>query len=154
MFGSCLLLVLICCARLSLAAFGGHDLFTSLGQLNELWKNEKDVVRDMKDTIKRMEEIKDTFEKYIKSHEDTQLDQEPNFDYLGNPLNGYFLIRHVAFGWGEVRTKVFEAENATRAVFGKRRQIGSRNVHHIRRKAKGGGTRNSLYLVQFHFTVL
>lgn len=104
--------------KLSLAAYGGHDLFTSLGQLNELWKDDRVVVQDMKDTLVQMEKIKETFEKYIKSHEDTQLDQEPNFDFLGNPLNGYFLIRHVALGWGEVRTKMFEAENATRKVFG------------------------------------
>ena len=113
--GICLLFF----AKLGLAAYGGHDLFTSLGQLNELWKNDKSVVQDMKDVIAHMDDIKDTFEKYIKSHEDAQLDQEPNFEYLGNPLNGYFLIRHVAFGWGAVRTKVFEAENATRQAFGK-----------------------------------
>ena len=57
--------------------------------------------------------------RYIESHKATKLDQEPNFDYLGQPLNGYFMIRHVALGWAEIRENVFKAENKTREIFGK-----------------------------------
>ena len=56
--------------------------------------------------------------RYIDSHESVRLNQSPNFDYLGQPINSYFLIRHVALGWNEIRTKVFHAENATRHIFG------------------------------------
>ena len=56
--------------------------------------------------------------RYIDSHESVNLNQSPNFDYLGQPINSYFLIRHVALGWNEIRTKVFDAENATRRIFG------------------------------------
>ena len=52
-----------------------------------------------------------------------KLDQAPNFDYLGQPINSYFLIRHVALGWDKVRTKGFQAENATRSIFGKSTQM-------------------------------
>lgn len=102
---------------LTFGAYGGHDLFTSLGQLNELWKNERTVVQDMENAITHMDEIKESFKRYIASHKDTELDQEPNFDYLGQPLNGYFMIRHVALGWAEIREKVFVAENKTREIF-------------------------------------
>ena len=58
-------------------------------------------------------------QRYIESHKAMKLDQEPNFDYLGQPLNSYFLIRHVAMGWGDIRRDVFQAENATRNIFGR-----------------------------------
>jgi hypothetical protein len=47
----------------SKCSYGGHDLFTSLGQLNELWKNERAVVADMEEAIGRMEDIKESFKK-------------------------------------------------------------------------------------------
>ena len=37
------------------AAYGGHDLFTSLDQLKELWKNELKVVDHMKELINKMD---------------------------------------------------------------------------------------------------
>ena len=58
--------------------------------------------------------------RYIRSHESAKLNQEPNFDYLGQPLNSYHLIKHVALGWEEIREKVFKVENKTREAFGKR----------------------------------
>ena len=32
-------------------AFGGHDLFTSLSQLEVLWRNEHEIVRKMEDAM-------------------------------------------------------------------------------------------------------
>ena len=55
--------------------------------------------------------------RYIDSHESVELNQEPNFRYLGQPINSYFLLRHVALGWDEIRTRAFDAENATRKIF-------------------------------------
>ena len=37
------------------ATVGGHDLFTSLAQLEVLWKNEMQVVDVMENAIKKME---------------------------------------------------------------------------------------------------
>lgn len=37
------------------ADFGGHDLFTSLAQLEVLWHNERTVVEDMKQMIEANE---------------------------------------------------------------------------------------------------
>jgi hypothetical protein len=44
------------------ADFGGHDLFTSLAQLEVLWKNEREVVEDMKDIIKKLDRAKKSLE--------------------------------------------------------------------------------------------
>ena len=59
------LFVIICTVLIgtALGNYGGHDLFTSLGQLNELWKNEKEVVKDMEEAIERLGEIKESLEK-------------------------------------------------------------------------------------------
>ena len=37
------------------------------------------------------------------------LNQTPNYDYLGHPLNAYHLIRHVASGWNYLAKKQFES---------------------------------------------
>ena len=37
------------------ASVGGHDLFTSLAQLEVLWKNEMTVINTMEDAIRKME---------------------------------------------------------------------------------------------------
>jgi len=39
-------------------AFGGHDLFTSLAQLEVLWHNDREVVKDMESIIKKLDELK------------------------------------------------------------------------------------------------
>ena len=41
--------------NLAIAVFGGHDLFTSLAQLEVLWQNDKIVVNQMEEVIKKME---------------------------------------------------------------------------------------------------
>lgn len=45
------------------AAFGGHDLFTSLAQLEVLWHNDREVVKDMEVMIKKMDKAKKSLEK-------------------------------------------------------------------------------------------
>ena len=45
--------------------------------------------------------------RYVNSHKIHQLDQEPNFDYLGHPLDAYHFVRHVATGWERIRNKIF-----------------------------------------------
>ena len=37
------------------ASVGGHDLFTSLAQLEVLWKNEMQMIKTMEDAIRKME---------------------------------------------------------------------------------------------------
>ena len=37
--------------------------------------------------------------RYVKTHYMHNLNQTPNFNHLGHPLNAYHLIRHVASGW-------------------------------------------------------
>ena len=38
-----------------MAAFGTHDLFTSLAQLKQLWINERTVISDLENLIKKLE---------------------------------------------------------------------------------------------------
>ena len=44
-----------CLAGYGDGAYGGHDLFTSLDQLKELWKNELKVVDHMKELINKLD---------------------------------------------------------------------------------------------------
>ena len=40
--------------------------------------------------------------RYIKNHHLHKLNDNPNFDYLGHPVNAYHFIRHVASGWKRI----------------------------------------------------
>lgn len=42
----------------SYADVGGHDLFTSLAQLEVLWQNEMEVVQVMQDTLNKLDKAK------------------------------------------------------------------------------------------------
>ena len=44
--------------------------------------------------------------RYIESHKELQLDQGPNYKFLGHPINAYHFIRHVASGWQEVQNHI------------------------------------------------
>jgi len=85
---------------------GGQDLFTSLAQLEVLWHNDIKVVKEMEEAIRKMETIINTFKAYVKNHQIHQLNQTPNYDYLGHPVNAYHFIRHVASGWASVLDEV------------------------------------------------
>ena len=40
--------------------------------------------------------------RYVQTHYMQNLNQTPNYDYLGHPINSYHLIRHVASGWNNI----------------------------------------------------
>ena len=40
--------------------------------------------------------------RYLENHDLHQLNDTPNLDYLGHPINAYHFIRHVASGWKRI----------------------------------------------------
>ena len=48
-------IIILASMELSMAAFGTHDLFTSLAQLKQLWINERTVISDLENLIKKLE---------------------------------------------------------------------------------------------------
>ncbi len=88
------------------ADVGGHDLFTSLAQLEVLWKNEMEIVPIMQEAIVKMERATKALQSYVESHQALKLDQGPNYDFLGHPVNAYHFVRHVASGWQKVQDNV------------------------------------------------
>ncbi len=101
-------------------AFGGHDVFTSLAQLRQLWRSDRDAVARMELAADNLESMSRVLRRYARDHRALSLhESDPNFSFLGHPLNAYLLVRHVALGWEEVRTNVFQMENDTRQIFGK-----------------------------------
>ena len=51
--------------------------------------------------------------RYVESHKKLELNQEPNVDYLGHPINGYNLIKHAAMGWKNFHFKINPHLNET-----------------------------------------
>lgn len=49
------------------ASVGGHDLFTSLAQLEVLWQNEMEVVKAMEGAISKMDAAQKALKEYKKS---------------------------------------------------------------------------------------
>ena len=47
------------------------------------------------------------------------MDEEPNFDFLGHPINSYHLVRHVALAYEHVASKVIPLQNSTKEFIGK-----------------------------------
>ena len=43
--------------------------------------------------------------RYVNSHHLNKLDQEPNLEYLGHPLDAYHFVRHVASNWERLRSE-------------------------------------------------
>ena len=56
--------------------------------------------------------------RYIKSYHDLRLNEEPNFEFLGHPINSYHLVRHVAFAYEHVAAKVGPVVNSTKEFLG------------------------------------
>ena len=49
-------IIILASMELSMAAYGTHhDLFTSLAQLKQLWINERTVISDLENLIKKLE---------------------------------------------------------------------------------------------------
>lgn len=47
------------------ADVGGHDLFTSLAQLEVLWHNDKSAVAIMEQAIKKLDETSQALKEYV-----------------------------------------------------------------------------------------
>ena len=81
------------------AKYGNNDFFTSLEAMRRLWVEEKAFVTHLESSIESLKTILPVFERYITNHKKLELDQEPNVEYLGHPINAYNLIKHSALGW-------------------------------------------------------
>ena len=81
------------------ARYGNNDIFTSLEAMRRLWIEEKEFVNNLESAIENLKTIMPVFERYITNHKKLELNQEPNVDYLGHPINAYNLIKHSALGW-------------------------------------------------------
>ena len=49
----------------------------------------------------------------LTNHEKLELNQEPNVEYLGHPINAYNLIKHSALGWAMFHEDVIPKLNET-----------------------------------------
>ncbi len=49
---------------------------------------------------------------YISEYESLGLNETPNYDFLGHPINAYLFVRHVAHGWHRIHTAVTESPNS------------------------------------------
>lgn len=98
-----ILFAIALCLKTANCGFGGHDLFTSLSQLEVLWRNEHEIIKSMQNAIGINENVTNAMQGYIKEHKRLSLDVDPNYDFLGHPLNSYFFIRHVANGWTKIK---------------------------------------------------
>ena len=47
---------------------------------------------------------------YVSEHKRLSLDAEPNYEFLGHPLNSYFFIRHVAHGWNKIKASLKDVD--------------------------------------------
>ena len=92
------------------ANVGGHDLFTSLAQLEVLWHNEHEIIKLMENAISKMERATKALKDYILSHKQLHLDEKPNYEFLGHPINAYHFVRHVASRWKDIQNEVIGNE--------------------------------------------
>lgn len=96
---SCLLILTLFLSAAS-GEYGNNDLFTSLEAMRRLWTEEKLFIAKMETTIENLKEALPIMEKYVENHKKLMLDQEePNVNYLGHPINSFYLIKHSAIGW-------------------------------------------------------
>ena len=56
----------------------------------------------------------------MKNHKKLELDQEPNVEYLGHPINAYNLIKHSAIGWKFLNHSVVQPLNISLGHIGER----------------------------------
>ena len=111
---SLLVLLLAVAVPESSSDFGGHDLFTSLAQLEVLWHNEVEVVQKMRDSLGLEDKMDEALRGYLEQHDRLGLGSGPRRDFLGHPVNAYFFVRHVGHGWSKVREAAKEVDlNAT-----------------------------------------
>ena len=46
------------------------------------------------------------YSSYVMRHNELKLNETPNYDFLGQPINAFHFVRHVASGWTDVRQNV------------------------------------------------
>ena len=95
------------------ARYGNNDIFTSLEAMRRLWIEEKEFVNNLESAIDSLKTIMPMFERYITNHKKLELNQEPNVEYLGHPINAYNLIKHSALGWKMFNEDVIPILNQT-----------------------------------------
>merc|ERR1711976_66773 len=64
------------------------------------------VVNAMENAIEKMEKATNALKDYVESHKQLSLNEGPNYDFLGNPINAYHFVRHVAAGWKSIQDNV------------------------------------------------
>ena len=108
-----LVLLVISYLKIANGSYGGNDIFTSLEATRRLWLEERLFVQNLQDSIDTFKSILPIFERYIANHKKLELDQEPNVEYLGHPINSYNLIKHSALGWKMFHEDVLPSLNKT-----------------------------------------
>lgn len=92
-------IVIICVMNAHLLVALKQNLFASLSQLKLLWQNDLDIVKLMEPLMDDNSSEYVPLKRYVKQHRQQGLNQTPNIDHLGHPINAYHLLRHVVYGW-------------------------------------------------------
>ena len=74
--------VIVCCVQIVSGSYGGHDLFTSLAELKELWINDIEVVQEMKKVVVLMKEIQDSMQRFVKFKLKVKLQKSRNLSTI------------------------------------------------------------------------
>ena len=129
--------------------YGGNDIFTSLQAMKYLWNEEIKFVEHLQDSIKTMETILPLFKRYVTNHEKLELNQDPNVDYLGHPINAYNLIKHSALGWEMFHEDIIPKLNDTLPkldyILNRPNRSNIPDAHEIRGAAFGIARLHTLY---------
>ena len=51
------------------------------------------------------------------------MDEAPNYDFLGHPLNAYLFVRHVANGWSKIKEQLDKIDVNSTKEFRKQKYI-------------------------------
>jgi len=127
-FTSALIINILVCNTV-FAGDHGHNLFASLAQLRRLWEKEQEIVRSMEQILNISKTCHPPLQTYVKRHYILMLNMEPNFEYLGHPINSYHFIHHMASGWPLVMSYVTSAIKSR----------GLKNCHDLRSLRKYNG---------------
>ena len=84
--------------------------------LTKLWRSKMVPTKPKNNTWKLAQEMRSFYIpnflshlfincRYVNSHHLNKLDQEPNLEYLGHPLDAYHFVRHVASNWERLRSE-------------------------------------------------
>ena len=62
---------------------------------------------------------------YMAQHKLLGLDEEPNYDFLGHPINAYLFVRHVAHGWSFIK------ESLEKVDLNKTQDFGNHHIYTV-----------------------